>query len=106
MLYRVLIVPLQLSRQPIQISIGSLFGTAESTVFNSQKKAKIQNALAQVDAINKSQAVIEFKLDGTIVTANQNFLDAVGYTTAEIQGKHHSMFVDKAERESTAYREF
>ena len=50
--------------------------------------------------------MIEFKLDGTIVTANQNLLDTVGYRLDEIQGKHHSMFVDKAERESAAYREF
>ena len=75
-------------------------------MFNLQSKAKTQGALAQAAAINKSQAVIEFKLDGTIVTANQNFLDALGYTLAEIQGKHHGMFVDPAERESAAYREF
>ena len=55
-------------------------------MFNLQSKANIQSALAQAAAITKSQAVIEFKLDGTIVTANQNFLDAVGYTLAEIQG--------------------
>ncbi len=75
-------------------------------MFNFQSKAKIQGALAQAAAINKSQAVIEFKLDGAIVTANENFLGAVGYTLAEIQGKHHGMFVDPAERESAAYREF
>ncbi len=75
-------------------------------MFNLQSKAKIQSALAQAAAISKSQAVIEFKLDGTIVTANQNFLDALGYTLAEIQGKHHSMFVAPGERESAGYREF
>ncbi len=75
-------------------------------MFNLQSKAKTQSALAQAAAISKSQAVIEFKLDGTIVTANENFLGAVGYTLTEIQGKHHSMFVDPAERESAAYREF
>ena len=75
-------------------------------MFNLQSKAKIQSALAQAAAISKSQAVIEFNLDGTIVTANQNFLDALGYTLAEIQGKHHSMFVAPGERESAAYREF
>ena len=58
-------------------------------MFNLQNKAKTQSALAQAAAISKSQAVIEFKLDGTIVTANPNFLSAVGYTLAEIQGKHH-----------------
>jgi methyl-accepting chemotaxis protein len=75
-------------------------------MFNSQRKAAIDSALAQADAISKSQAVIEFKLDGTIINANPNFLGALGYSLAEIQGKHHSMFVDPAERESTTYREF
>lgn len=48
-------------------------------------------------ALDRSQAVIEFKPDGTIVTANQNFLNALGYQLAEITGKHHSMFVEAAE---------
>jgi PAS domain S-box-containing protein len=68
-------------------------------MFNSQRKTAINNALAQAAAISKSQAVIEFKLDGTIVTANQNFLDAMGYSLNEIQGEHHGMFVDPVERE-------
>jgi methyl-accepting chemotaxis protein len=63
-------------------------------------------ALAQVEAIGKSQAVIEFNLDGTIVTANENFLKTLGYSLGEIQGKHHSMFVEPAMRDSAAYREF
>jgi methyl-accepting chemotaxis protein len=75
-------------------------------VFQFASKAKIQNALAQTAAINRSQAVIEFNLDGTIVTANDNFLAAMGYRLDEIKGKHHSMFVDAAERESRNYREF
>ena len=75
-------------------------------MFNFQKRSYVQSALAQAAAISKSQAVIEFKLDGTIVTANQNFLNTVGYTLAEIQGKHHGMFVDPATHGSAAYREF
>ena len=65
-----------------------------------------RNALAQVAAIGKSQAVIEFNMDGTIITANQNFLDTLGYRLEEIQGKHHSMFVTPAMRESAEYRAF
>src|SRR6185436_13494065 len=65
-----------------------------------------RDALAQAAAISRSQAVIEFKMDGTIITANKNFLDAMGYRLDEIQGKHHSMFVAPAERESAGYREF
>ena len=53
-----------------------------------------------------SQAVIEFNLDGTILTANENFLLAMGYALEEIQGKHHSMFVGRDVRESAAYRDF
>ena len=60
----------------------------------------------QVAAIGKAQAVIEFDLDGTIRKANDNFLKAVGYTLAEVRGKHHSMFVDAASRDSAEYRAF
>jgi methyl-accepting chemotaxis protein len=60
----------------------------------------------QIEAIEKSQAVIEFRMDGTIVKANQNFLDAVGYSLNEIAGRHHSMFVDPAERGSATYADF
>ncbi len=60
----------------------------------------------QVDAISKSQAVIEFNLDGTVITANDNFLNTLGYTLAEIQGQHHSMFVESGCRDSLEYRQF
>jgi methyl-accepting chemotaxis protein len=72
----------------------------------SRSNSVAQGALAQVEAISKSQAVIEFNLDGTIVTANENFLKTLGYSLSEIQGKHHSMFVEPAMRDSAAYREF
>ena len=78
----------------------------EPDVFNLQGKAKVQNALSQAAAISKSQAVIEFNLDGTIITANQNFLSTLGYSLDEIKGKHHSMFVEPAVRDSNDYREF
>jgi methyl-accepting chemotaxis protein len=61
---------------------------------------------AQADAISRAQAVIEFKMDGSIVTANDNFLRALGYSLSDIVGKHHSMFVAPSERDSAAYREF
>jgi methyl-accepting chemotaxis protein len=72
----------------------------------SRSNSVAQAALAQVEAISKSQAVIEFNPDGTIVTANENFLKTLGYSLGEIQGKHHSMFVEPATRDSAAYREF
>ena len=61
---------------------------------------------ALADALGRSQAVIEFDMDGTIRTANDNFLKTLSYALGEIQGKHHSMFVDASERDSAAYRDF
>jgi len=66
-----------------------------------------QNDLAaRCAALDRSQAIIEFDLDGTILAANDNFLKAVGYSLDEIRGKHHSLFVAPVERDSPAYREF
>ena len=60
----------------------------------------------QLKAVSKAQAIIEFKLDGTILGANENFLKTMGYPLEEILGKHHSMFVDAAYRDSQEYRSF
>jgi methyl-accepting chemotaxis protein len=60
----------------------------------------------QLSALHRVQAVIEFDMEGKIQSANQLFLDVIGYTMSEIQGKHHSMFVDPAEVNSELYREF
>lgn len=61
---------------------------------------------AVLQSLDKSQAIIEFKPDGTIVTANRNFLDAMGYSLAEIKGRHHSLFVEPGQEKTAAYREF
>ncbi|PYE34628.1 methyl-accepting chemotaxis sensory transducer with Pas/Pac sensor [Idiomarina fontislapidosi] len=61
---------------------------------------------AQIDAINKAQAVIEFSLDGTILTANENFLSLMGYKASEIIGKHHRIFVPSEEAQSSDYQAF
>jgi methyl-accepting chemotaxis protein len=70
------------------------------------KGPDLQDLRGQVAAIGRSQAVIEFTLDGKILTANDNFLNALGYTLAEVQGKHHGMFVDPAYRQTPEYRMF
>ncbi len=67
---------------------------------------KSRELAAQVQALSKSQALIEFDLEGVILTANQNFLNAVGYRLDEVQGKHHSIFVPAGIRDSADYREF
>jgi methyl-accepting chemotaxis protein len=68
-----------------------------------QKFVEYTNLLA---AIGKAQAVIEFEMDGTIITANDNFLQTLSYTLDEIKGKHHSMFAEESFKNSAEYREF
>jgi methyl-accepting chemotaxis protein len=65
-----------------------------------------RHAAGQLDAINRSQARIEFDLDGQILDANENFLSAMGYTLAEVKGQHHSLFVTPEEKASPAYKQF
>jgi methyl-accepting chemotaxis protein len=67
--------------------------------------ASVESA-SQIEAIGSSQAVIEFALDGTVLTANTNFLRAMGYQLSEIVGKHHRMFVTAQDRAGEAYRMF
>lgn len=69
-------------------------------------QSMIADYKGQIEAIGKSQAVIEFNLDGSIIRANDNFLNTMGYTLPEVQGQHHSIFVDQEYARSSAYREF
>ena len=68
--------------------------------------AEISDLKGQIAAISKVQAVIEFNLDGTVITANENFLSLLGYSLEEIQGRHHSMFVEPSFKESNEYKQF
>ncbi len=68
-----------------------------------QRQADTEGQLA---AISKVQAIIEFELDGTIIRANDLFLNAVGYHASEVEGRHHSMFVRPEEARTAAYQEF
>jgi methyl-accepting chemotaxis protein len=72
----------------------------------SKQKALLADLQGKIEAIGRSQAVIEFDLNGTILTANDNFLQTLGYTLAEIQGKHHSMFAEPAYAASAEYKAF
>ncbi|MDG4719391.1 methyl-accepting chemotaxis protein [Thalassospira aquimaris] len=64
------------------------------------------SASSQISAIERAQAVIEFNLDGTIIRANKNFLDLMGYAMDEVAGKHHRIFVAPEEANSNAYGKF
>ena len=85
------------------MSILSVFRTADKSTNSKHSREDLQGL---VNAITRSQAVIEFSLDGKVLHANDNFLKALGYSLAEIQGQHHSMFVDQAYRTTPAYRQF
>tara|TARA_E500000318_G_scaffold56155_1_gene52238 strand:- start:5540 stop:5845 length:306 start_codon:yes stop_codon:yes gene_type:complete len=60
------------------------------------------DAAAKLAALERSQAVIEFKMDGTIITANENFLKLTGYSLEEIVDKHHSNFFEQGHKDSGA----
>ena len=91
---------------PIMDEKGKPFKVVKFATDVTDQKLRAADLGGQITAIGKSQAVIEFRMDGTIITANENFLNALGYSLGEIQGRHHSMFVEPAERGSAAYQEF
>ncbi|WP_377828568.1 PAS domain S-box protein [Bradyrhizobium lupini] len=94
------------SYNPLLDENGKPFGVAKFATDVTAEKLKNADLAGQISAIEKAPAVIEFNMDGTIITANANFLGALGYSLAEIKGKHHSMFVEPSERDGNGYREF
>jgi methyl-accepting chemotaxis protein len=97
---------IQASYNPIMDDAGKPVKVIKFATDITEKKIRNMEDAGKISAIGRAQAVIEFNLDGSIITANQNFLATVGYRLDEIQGKHHQMFVSPAERDSAAYREF
>jgi methyl-accepting chemotaxis protein len=72
----------------------------------SQEQIEAKKSQHILDSLKISLAFIEFTPEGNILDANQNFLDAVGYTIDEIKGKHHSIFCDRTYTQSKDYRSF
>jgi methyl-accepting chemotaxis protein len=97
---------IQASYNPILDLNGRPFKVVKYATDVTQQKLANADYSGQISAIGKSQAVIEFRMDGTIVIANDNFLKTLGYSLDEIRGKHHSMFVDEDYRRSADYKEF
>ncbi|MCW5693428.1 MAG: PAS domain-containing methyl-accepting chemotaxis protein [Pseudolabrys sp.] len=104
------LVWIQASYNPLLDSQGKVTGVVKiATDITAAKEAEIANEMewrGQIEALSRSQAMIEFNLDGTIITANDNFLGALGYSLEEIAGQHHSMFVDPAYARSREYAAF
>ncbi len=97
---------LQATYSPLRNLLGRPYKVMKFATDITAAKTRALDAAGQIAAIHRSQAVIEFTLDGTIITANENFLATVGYTLGEIVGQHHSLFVPPAEAASPAYQAF
>jgi methyl-accepting chemotaxis protein len=97
---------IQATYNPIKNKSGTverIVKVASDITAHKLKQSEFEGVLR---AISLVQATIEFKTDGTIVEANQNFLDLMGYTMDELRGKHHRMCVDPVEAKSIEYQEF
>ena len=70
------------------------------------RKLKAAEDAGKIDALSRAQAIIEFSPEGEVLTANDNFLAALGYSLSEVQGRHHSMFCDPAYIQSPQYKQF
>ncbi|MCQ8894968.1 PAS domain S-box protein [Limnobacter humi] len=97
---------IQATYNPVYDPRGNLVKVVKFASDITDSKLRNQEFEAKVAAINLGQAVIEFNLDGQVLTANRNFLNAMGYTLREIQGQHHSIFCSLEYTQSEQYRDF
>ncbi|MED5549630.1 MAG: PAS domain-containing methyl-accepting chemotaxis protein [Pseudomonadota bacterium] len=97
---------IQASYNPVKDASGRTYRVVKFATDVTQRKLRNADRNGKLAALDKSQAIIEFELDGTILTANENFLKTLGYSLDEIRGQHHRLFVAKDERDTPAYKEF
>ena len=97
---------IQASYNPIFDAAGKPYKVVKYATDITEQKRRTADFEGQLSAISKSQAVIEFSLEGRILSANENFLATVGYSVEEVRGMHHSMFVEPSHRSSAEYRLF
>jgi len=97
---------LQASYNPILDVTGKPYKVVKFAVDITHDMTSAAETKGKIDAIRLSQTVIEFDMEGNVQTANPNFLRTMGYTLAEIRGKHHSMFCEPGLVQSQAYRDF
>nr|WP_315809242.1 MULTISPECIES: methyl-accepting chemotaxis protein [Pseudomonas] len=92
--------------QPVHDAAGVI---QHFSIYASDLTRTIENSREHenlIEALQRSTAVIEFNLQGEVLTANSRFLNAMGYSLAQIQGKHHRMFCEPAEYNSSQYEAF
>ncbi len=97
---------IQASYIPQRDANGVLTGVVKIASDITERKELTLEHESKLEALDRSQAVIEFDLDGTILQANDNFLRSLGYRATDIVGKHHRMFCKEDFRSGPEYREF
>lgn len=97
---------LEATYNPVLNRRGRPIKVVKTAVDVTSRTGIIADLTGKVEAIGRSQAMIEFTLDGTIIAANDNFLKTMGYSLDEIKGRHHSLFVEPAHKGSVEYRYF
>ena len=97
---------LEASYNPVRDATGQVIKVVKYAMDVTPRLQAESEANAKLEAIGRAMAVIEFNLDGTIITANTNFLQRMGYSLAQIQGKHHRLFCTPEMASSSAYSDF
>ena len=97
---------LEASYNPVRDDTGQVIKVVKYAMDVTPRLQAESEANAKLGAIDRAMAVIEFNLDGTIITANSNFLQRMGYSLAQIQGKHHRLFCKPELAHSATYSEF
>ena len=97
---------LQATYNPVMDGKGHVLKIVKFAADVTTEKLRTAEFESKINAISRTQAIIEFTPQGQILTANENFLTAVGYRLEEVVGKHHSLFVDPKMVASSEYADF
>ncbi len=97
---------LEASYNPVRDDAGHVIKVVKYAMDVTPRLQAESEANAKLQAIDRAMAMIEFNLDGTIISANANFLQRMGYSLAQIQGKHHRLFCKPELASSSTYSEF
>jgi methyl-accepting chemotaxis protein len=97
---------LEASYNPVKDECGNVVKVIKYALDVTAKVQRESEAKGKLQALDRAMGIIEFNLDGSIVDANQNFLSLVGYSLAEIKGKHHRTFCKPALANSSEYQDF
>jgi PAS domain S-box-containing protein len=97
---------IQATYNPIFDSNGKPYKIVKFATDITEQKINSVETQGKIKAIEKSQGVVEFNMDGTIITANENFLSSLGYTLDEVKGVHHRIFCEESYANSFEYLSF